>query len=150
MDNDFCLIQISYVTFVTVLSCLTTCFYPKLWIILKKGTKQYSILKIKCPGCQEGDFFKGYPYEFSTMGQVKVFCDSCTLKYSKEPGFYQGSYYVAYALGVALFVITWVSMYLMIPDVKPLTYIIDIVSLQLILTPLLYALSKNYMGKYVF
>ncbi|MEE9361659.1 MAG: DUF983 domain-containing protein [Cellulophaga sp.] len=110
--------------------------------MLKIRNKTIQYIENEMPKMSRRRFFKGHPYEFSTMGQVKEYCGSCTLKYSKEPGFYQGSYYVAYALGVTLFVITWVSMYLMISDAKPLTYIIGIVSLQLILTLLLYALSK--------
>ena len=29
--------------------------------MLGKGTKLYSILRLKCPRCQEGDFYKGHP-----------------------------------------------------------------------------------------
>jgi len=107
---------------------------------------------MKCPRCHEGDFYKGHPYKFSTMGEVKEECSECKLKYNIEPSFYHGSYYVTYALGVALFVLVGVLTYLFIPNAGPKTILIAIFVSLGILSPLFYSLSKiiwiNFFVKY--
>lgn len=110
--------------------------------MLKKGTKLYSIFKMKCPRCHEGNFYKGHPYKFSTMGAVKEKCDKCGLKYSIEPSFYHGSYYVTYALGVALFITIWVLKLIFFPDTGPGALLLAIFISIIVLSPLMYALSK--------
>jgi uncharacterized protein (DUF983 family) len=108
----------------------------------KKGTKLYSIFKGKCPKCQEGDFFVSHPYDFSHMGDVLEKCPSCELKYEKEPGFYFGAMYVAYALGVATFVTFWVSLNLFFSNVSIAWQIGIIVIAIILLAPFLFSLSK--------
>jgi len=56
--------------------------------MFKKGLKLYSIFKSKCPHCQEGDFFEGSRFK----ANVAEKCNVCGEKFSKEPGFYQGSF----------------------------------------------------------
>ena len=110
--------------------------------MLGKGTKLYSIVRMKCPRCQEGDFYKGHPYKYSTMGRVRDYCFICNLKFNMEPSFYHGSYYVVYALGVALFVTIWVLKYLFFPEAGPKALLISILASLVLLSPLFYALSK--------
>ena len=120
--------------------------------MLGKGTKLYSIVRMKCPRCQEGDFYKGHPYKYSTMGRVKDYCSNCDLRYNIEPSFYHGSYYVVYALGVALFVTVWVLKLLFFPEVGPGVLLATILVSLVALSPLFYALSKiiwiNFFIKY--
>jgi uncharacterized protein (DUF983 family) len=110
--------------------------------MLSKGSKLYSILRLKCPRCQSGKFLKGHPYNFSRMGEVKEECENCELKHNMEPGFFQGSFYVSYGLGVALFVSIFVLKMLFLPHLSYLSTIILMVVTLLILSPLLFALSK--------
>lgn len=110
--------------------------------MLKKGSRLYSIFKRKCPRCQEGDFFISHPYDLKKAGDLHETCSSCGLKYEKEPGFYYGAMYVSYALGVALFVTLWVSLNLFFSEVSTGLQIFLIISVSLVLTPYLYALSK--------
>lgn len=110
--------------------------------IFGKGSKLYSIFKMKCPRCQEGDFFVSHPYDLSKAGDTHENCPKCDLKYSKEPGFYYGAMYVSYALGVALFVTLWVSFNLFFPSVTVGWQIATIVVASLVTAPYLYALSK--------
>lgn len=110
--------------------------------MLKKGTKAYSILRMKCPKCHEGDFFKGTIYSFRNMGEVKEKCTCCNQKYVLEPAFYQGSYYITYALGVGLFLISWLLQYLLFPSSGVSGFLGVFVILVIVLTPLMYALSK--------
>lgn len=111
-------------------------------MIIGKGSRLYSIFKSRCPRCQEGDFFVSTPYDLNRMGDIHVHCNTCGLKYAKEPGFYYGAMYVAYALGVALFVTLWVSFNLFIPSLSTGWQIAIIIFATIILAPYLYALSK--------
>lgn len=111
-------------------------------VTMLKGTKLYSILKIKCPRCQEGSFFEGSITSLSQMGKVRKECLKCHLKYSIEPSFYQGSYYVAYALGVALFITIWVLNLLFFPNKGPGFLFLSFLIPLIILSPILYRLSK--------
>jgi uncharacterized protein (DUF983 family) len=110
--------------------------------MFSKGSKLYSIFRFKCPKCQSGEFFVSHPYDLSRIGDIQEHCSSCGLKYEKEPGFYYGAMYVAYALGVALFVTLWTSFNLFFPTVSVGFQIFAIVFSTIVLSPLLYALSK--------
>lgn len=117
-----------------------------------KGSKLYSIFKMKCPRCQEGKFFISHPYDLKKAGDIHEHCSNCNLKYSKEPGFYYGAMYVSYALGVALFVTLWTSFNLFFPKASTAFQITSIIVATILLTPYLYALSKiiwaNFFIKY--
>jgi hypothetical protein len=76
------------------------------------------------------------------MGDILENCDCCGMKYAKEPGFYYGAMYVAYALGVALFVTLWASFNLFFTNVSVGFQIFAIITSTLILSPYMYALSK--------
>jgi uncharacterized protein (DUF983 family) len=111
--------------------------------MLKKGTKLYSILKLKCPHCQVGDFYKSRnPYNFSSMSEVKDRCENCQKKFSLEPGFYYGAMYVSYALGVAHVVSFVVAKFVLEIEMEFWNFIILVASFLIIATPLYYALSK--------
>ncbi len=107
-----------------------------------KGTKFYSILKMRCPRCQEGEFFVSTPYNLKKAGDIHEHCPKCDLKYSREPGFYYGAMYVAYALGVALFVTFWASFNLFLPEVSVWWQVGIISFVSIVAAPLNYALSK--------
>ena len=114
--------------------------------IMKKGSKLYSIFKRKCPHCHEGDFFEGNWLK----ANIKEKCDNCGEKFSKEPGFYQGSYYVVYALGVAVFVSLWVATRVLFPLAEMMTYVWVILAGLFILAPLMYPLSKIIWANFFF
>jgi uncharacterized protein (DUF983 family) len=107
-----------------------------------KGTKLYNILNMKCPQCQKGDFFVGHPYKLATMGEVKKRCPECNQKFELETGFYQGSYYVSYGLGVALFVAIVVLNYIFKETITPTSLMVSFVLALIVLLPLMYTLSK--------
>lgn len=110
--------------------------------MFSKGSKLYSIFKMKCPRCQEGDFFLSHPYDLPKAGNIHANCSECNLKYAKEPGFYFGAMYVSYALGVALFVTLWVSFNLFFPSIDLFWQITIITISFIVLAPYFYALSK--------
>ena len=107
-----------------------------------KGYKLYSILKMKCPKCQEGEFFEGHPYKLSTMGKVNKRCSHCNQKFEIETGFYQGSYYVSYGLGVALFVTVMGLNYFLRDKMTPTPLLLSFLFSLIVFIPLIYALSK--------
>ncbi len=110
--------------------------------MLKKGTKLYSILKFKCPECNEGDFFVSHPYNLKQSGKIYEKCKVCGCDNNPEPGFYYGAMYVSYGIGVAVFVSVFLIIYLTVPEPTPTLYITAIISLMVVFAPLLYALSK--------
>jgi uncharacterized protein (DUF983 family) len=110
--------------------------------MISKGSKLYSIFRMKCPRCQNGDFFVSHSYDLRKIGDIHERCSSCGLKYEREPGFYYGAMYVAYGLGVALFVALWASFNLFFPQLSVGIQILVIVISILALSPLIYALSK--------
>jgi len=120
--------------------------------MFRKGSKLYSIFNFKCPKCQEGEFFISQPYDLKKMGEIHDHCSECGLKYDKEPGFYYGAMYVAYALAVAVFVTMWTSFNLFFKNVTIGWQIASIVTASIVLAPYLYALSKiiwaNFFFKY--
>lgn len=105
---------------------------------MKKGTRLYSILRNKCPECQEGSFFDGSFFK----GTPREHCLHCGLKYEKETGFFQGSYYVAYALGVASFVTMWVATSVLMSESTVYARLGVIIGGMAIATPFMYPLSK--------
>ncbi len=110
--------------------------------MFKKGTKMNSIVNMKCPRCQEGDFFVSGPYDFKHVGETHVHCSECNQKYAKEPGFYYGAMYVSYAFGVALFVAIIVLYWLFFRRFDVWTLLIIMGISSLITAPFFYHLSK--------
>jgi len=103
-----------------------------------RKTKLYSILLGKCPRCHKGHFFDGTFFK----GTPKKECDHCGLKYEREPGFFQGSYYVVYALGVATLVTSFVACSILFPEMDYINIMWITLIAILVLTPFLYPLSK--------
>ena len=86
-------------------------------MLLKKGTKLYSVFHNKCPKCQEGDFFKERNlFQFKNLLKLKDNCSHCNFNYMIEPAFYYGAMFVNYGLTVAIslasFVIAFVLLHL--------------------------------------
>jgi hypothetical protein len=109
---------------------------------MKKGTKIYSILHMTCPQCHEGQFLVSSVYDLKNIGDVRVECDVCQLKYEREPGFFYGAMYVSYGLGVMLFVTIWASCNLWFPSFGAWTQIGLVTFFSIALAPYLFALSK--------
>ncbi len=110
--------------------------------MLKKGSKLYSIFRFKCPYCNEGPFFISHPYDFKHAGDTPEKCEVCGNKFEPETGFYYGGMYVSYALGVAIFIGTYLSISIFYPTASPLFTFGSILLVLMILGPLIYALSK--------
>lgn len=74
-----------------------------------------STLTNKCPRCREGYLFKTTnPYHLKTVVDMNEKCPVCNQRTEIEPGFYYGTSYVSYALGVAFTVAVFVAWYVLI------------------------------------
>ncbi len=86
--------------------------------MFKKGTKLYSIVKGKCPKCNEGNFFAhNFTFNPSKVTKIHTNCSECNLKYMLEPSFFYGAMYVNYGITVAISIIvfTITKLYLEFP-----------------------------------
>jgi hypothetical protein len=84
---------------------------------MKKKRPNYflSILKMKCPHCRRGDMFLHkviLHWRLSKILDMHENCPVCGQKYELETGFWFGTGYVSYALGVALSVFTLILYWL--------------------------------------
>ena len=74
-----------------------------------------STLTNKCPRCREGYLFKTTnPYDFKNVVEMNKECPVCKQRTEIEVGFYYGTSYVSYALGVAFVVAIFVAWYVLI------------------------------------
>ena len=70
---------------------------------MEKGTFWYSVVKEKCPRCQEGDLFvsKNW-YALRNIGGTPDRCPVCGQDYKMEDGFFLGATYVSYGITIGL------------------------------------------------
>lgn len=103
-----------------------------------------SMLKGKCPRCRKANIFcEPNPYVFNKMFLMPEHCDSCGLKFNKEPGFFYGSMYVGYGLSVAYLVAFYVAMVVLLQDFEVETYLLLSIISLLVLTPVIFKLSRS-------
>ncbi len=68
-----------------------------------------NILSNNCPNCNTGKVFKDKSFFFSIgFPKMNEYCNHCNNKFEKEPGYFFGSMFVSYALGVGEAIITYV------------------------------------------
>lgn len=106
--------------------------------MIKKGSKLYSVFRNRCPVCHEGDFFEGRAFR----GSVRHHCEFCQAKFQKEPAFYQGSYFVAYGLGVISILTSIVGCFLLLPAPDPADIFAITALVNIFFAPFLYPMSK--------
>lgn len=72
---------------------------------MKKGTKLYSILKLKCPRCQIGNLFKNPGlFVFTGILEMPDKCPHCKQDFKLEPGFYTAALWISYPIVLAIFI----------------------------------------------
>lgn len=111
---------------------------------MEKGF-MYSVLKEKCPRCNEGDLFKHkelWSLNLSEIGKTHDKCPVCGQDYKMEDGFFLGATYVSYAFGIAiavpLLLVLWVGFHV------DFLIILGIIGLTLaILTPPIIKYSRS-------
>ena len=74
---------------------------------MTKGTKSYSILKLKCPRCHEGDLFvNNRLFAFRKLLVMPDRCTHCNQDYYIEPGFYSAALWISYPIELLLIIPT--------------------------------------------
>lgn len=77
-----------------------------------KGSKLYSILKLKCPQCHEGDLFNTKnPYNLKTFDKMPDRCTVCGLDFVRESGFYYGAMMISHGLTTIIAVIVHLTVF---------------------------------------
>ena len=108
-----------------------------------KGSKAYSILKNKCPICNNGEVYKtNNPYDFKKFDKMYDNCSYCGHKYEIETGFFYGAMYVSYAITVAIAVAIFVGTYVLFPQAEYYHYIINIILGMFLLMPITFRHSR--------
>ncbi len=111
--------------------------------MLKKGQKIYSVLKEKCPICQNGDvFLTKRKYDLKKFDKMHERCPSCGHKFEIEGGFWQGAMYVSYAVTVAYSIATFLLTFLINQQTTAWMYIAIIGVVSIIVAPLNYRISR--------
>jgi len=78
----------------------------------KKGTKLYSVLKLKCPRCQEGDLFLNKnPYKLKDLDKMPKSCPVCGEDFYRETGFYYGAMMISHATTTVIAVIVHLTIF---------------------------------------
>ena len=72
---------------------------------MKKGTKLYSVLKLKCPRCQIGNLFNNPGLlVFSRILEMPDKCPHCKQDFKLEPGFYTAALWISYPMVLIIFI----------------------------------------------
>jgi uncharacterized protein (DUF983 family) len=83
----------------------------------QKNKRSYtaSTILCRCPRCREGKLFLN-PVSIRLRKNMAMprNCSICGQPTEKEPGFYYGTGYVSYALGIALSISTFIAWYVII------------------------------------
>lgn len=102
----------------------------------------------RCPRCREGKLFLN-PVSIRLKKNMAMprTCPVCGQPTEKEPGFYYGTGYVSYALGVALSITTFVAWFVLIGmsvhDNRFFYWLITNAALLILLQPWLMRLSRS-------
>ena len=108
----------------------------------RKGKKLYSIIKLKCPKCQEGNLFLSRnPYNLKTFDKMPDRCLNCNENFVRESGFYWGAMMVSHATSTLLAVIVHLIIHPFYGwEVVP--NLISIVVVFILLIPIIFRSSR--------
>lgn len=132
-------------------SYICNSIYP---VMIKKGSKLYSIAFNKCPHCHEADFFTvNNPYSLKMFAKMGDRCSNCGMRYEIETGFYFGAMYASYGINVVLFILFWILGELLLPSDTGSWWLIAFITIpSVLLVPVTYRLGRlvwiNFFVKY--
>jgi uncharacterized protein (DUF983 family) len=115
-------------------------------------TKLYSIIKLKCPHCHQGNLFlTNNPYNLKMFDKMPDRCPVCGEDFVRESGFYWGAMMVSHATTTLVAVIVHLIVYSFVGwEIAP--NIISIISVILIIFPVVFRNSRaiwiNFFVKY--
>lgn len=100
---------------------------------MRKGTKIYSILRLKCPHCHEGDLFLGKnPYNPRRFDKMPSHCKECGQHFVRETSFYLGAMMVSHTITTVLAVIIHSIVFLfyglaVIPNITAFLFVLLVI-----------------------
>ncbi|HEX4888033.1 MAG TPA: DUF983 domain-containing protein [Luteibaculaceae bacterium] len=111
-----------------------------------------SIFLNRCPQCHRGRVFVfNNPFYFAGIFKMFTHCKSCQLQYEREPGYFTGAMYVAYALTSGWFIV-WFLLQLLWLDWPTEYFTAFILTSLVLLAPLTFRWSRllwlNLFTKY--
>jgi uncharacterized protein (DUF983 family) len=109
---------------------------------MKFREKLYSIVNNRCPKCHKGNVFEiDNPYNLKRFDKMHGACTCCGETYVKEPGFFYGAMIVSYMLNGALFIFTFLGIYIPF-NIEAIPFIVTLGSVIVILSPLTFRISR--------
>lgn len=115
-------------------------------------SKMYSILRLKCPRCHEGDLFSNRnPYNLKDLDKMPDYCTKCGEDFQCEVGFYYGAMMVSHATTTVIAVIIHaIVFYFYGWEIAP--NLISITVIIVVFFPVIFRLSRaiwiNMFSKY--
>lgn len=109
---------------------------------MKKGTKLYSMLKMKCPRCQKGNLFYTGSFSFRRPFDMKESCPNCGQRYTPEPGFYYGAMFISYGL-FGWFSLGLVGFCMLVMDMSVRSSVALLVVLSVILYAWVFRIARS-------
>lgn len=101
-----------------------------------------STLFNRCPNCMEGRVFShNNPYHFKHIFGMYKSCLKCGFRFDREPGYFTGAMYVAYAMTSGWFIL-WFLLELTLLDWNNWFFSIFMMSTIVLLAPLTFRWSR--------
>ena len=106
--------------------------------------KLFSIFHNRCPRCHQGKVWPYGPYQNILLNSGKIYdsCSHCGVMYYREIGFWYGAMYLAYALGILVFLLLWALTAFLLPEWSTWGQVTLICAGILFLSPLNYYISR--------
>lgn len=110
--------------------------------LFKKGDKLYSIMRLKCPRCQEGNLFLTQnPYNLKKFDKMPHKCPVCDQDFDNETGFYWGAMMVSHATTFVLALILHVTIFHFYGwETAP--HLISLTTIFIVLVPVIFRNSR--------
>lgn len=109
---------------------------------MKKGTKIYSVLHLKCPQCHEGNLFLSRnPYNLKLFDKMPDKCEVCNENFVRETGFYWGAMMISHATTTVIAILVH-SVVFVLYGWAILPNLLGFASLFLLLIPIIFRSSR--------
>lgn len=104
-----------------------------------------AVAATKCPRCRQGNMFTHPMYHPLKFASMNHHCPKCGLRFEVEPGFFYGAMYVAYAIGVAAMIGSFLAVLLLLKQPKLVHFLAVPITAILGLFPFTFRYSRVLM-----
>jgi uncharacterized protein (DUF983 family) len=107
-----------------------------------KKTKFYSIVRLKCPRCHQGDLFlTRNPYNLKMIDKMPKRCPVCGENFERETGFYWGATMVSHATTTIMVVLIHMVTYYFY-GWETIPFVVAVTTVLLLLVPITFRSSR--------